>query len=252
MTNETAVDVILHPVRMRIIQYLINQKLTAQQLKELLPDIPQASMYRNLKKLVESGVIHIVDEIPNRGTVEKVYSIHNPSKASISPEDLKKFSKEEIKLRAEETLKLCGLYPFRNWPIQALSYGQKKRLTIASVLITNPKLIVLDEPTAGQDYYHYKQFMSFIRKLAEKGISFIIITHDMNLALEYADRAVVLHEGKIIADNTVSAVLGDQGTLQRANLRESSLIKLAKLSGIPTPETFVKLYIEDTRREEYA
>ncbi|MEH7076763.1 helix-turn-helix domain-containing protein [Neobacillus drentensis] len=95
MTNETAVDVILHPVRMRIIQYLINQKLTAQQLKELLPDIPQASMYRNLKKLVESGVIHIVDEIPNRGTVEKVYSIHNPSKASISPEDLKKFSKED-------------------------------------------------------------------------------------------------------------------------------------------------------------
>ena len=94
--------------------------------------------------------------------------------------------------------------------------------------------------------------MSFIRKLAEKGISFIIITHDMNLALEYADRAVVLHEGKIIADNTVSAVLGDQGTLQRANLREISLIKLAKLSGIPTPETFVKLYIEANRREEYA
>lgn len=145
---------------------------------------------------------------------------------------------------------VLGLWGF--WPIQALSYGQKKRLTIASVLITNPKLIVLDEPTAGQDYYHYKQFMSFIRKLAEKGISFIIITHDMNLALEYADRAVVLHEGKIIADNTVSAVLGDKGTLQRANLREISLIKLAKLSGIPTPETFVQLYIEANRREEYA
>lgn len=94
--------------------------------------------------------------------------------------------------------------------------------------------------------------MSFIRKLAERGISFIIITHDMNLALEYADRAVVLHEGKIIADNTVSAVLGDKGTLQRANLREISLIKLAKLSGIPTPETFVQLYIEANRREEYA
>ena len=93
--NETAVDVILHPVRMRIIQYLINQQLTAQQLKELLPDIPQASMYRNLKKLAETGVIHIVDEIPNRGTVEKVYSIHNPSKASISPEDLSKLSKDE-------------------------------------------------------------------------------------------------------------------------------------------------------------
>ncbi|MEH7502103.1 helix-turn-helix domain-containing protein [Neobacillus drentensis] len=95
MMKESTVDVILHPVRMRIIQYLINQKLTAQQLKELLPDIPQASMYRNLKKLVETEVIHIVDEIPNRGTVEKVYSIHNPSKASIGPDDLNKLSRDE-------------------------------------------------------------------------------------------------------------------------------------------------------------
>jgi DNA-binding transcriptional ArsR family regulator len=95
MTKESAVDVILHPVRMRIIQNLINQKLTAQQLKELLPDIPQASLYRNLKKLVETEVIHIVDEIPNRGTIEKVYSIDNPSKASIGIEDLNKFSKED-------------------------------------------------------------------------------------------------------------------------------------------------------------
>jgi DNA-binding HxlR family transcriptional regulator len=95
MMKESTVDVILHPVRMRIIQYLINQKLTAQQLKELLPDIPQASLYRNLKKLVETEVIHIVEEIPNRGTVEKVYSIHNPSKASIGLEDLNKLSRDE-------------------------------------------------------------------------------------------------------------------------------------------------------------
>ncbi|MCU5376099.1 DUF3744 domain-containing protein [Bacillus cereus] len=163
---------------------------------------------------------------------------------------LKKFSKEEIKLKAEETLKICGLYPFRNWPIQALSYGQKKRVTIASALTTNPKLIILDEPTAGQDYFHYKQFMSFIRNLAEKGISFIFITHDMNLALEYADRAIVLHEGEIIADNTASIVLGDPETLQRANLRESSLFKLVKFSGIAYPESFMELYFDVIRREE--
>ncbi|MCU5337698.1 ABC transporter ATP-binding protein [Bacillus cereus] len=163
---------------------------------------------------------------------------------------LKKFSKEEIKLRAEEALKVCGLYPFRNWPIQALSYGQKKRLTIASVLTTNPKLIILDEPTAGQDYYHYKQFMSFIRKLAAKGISFILITHDMNLALEYTDRAIFLHEGKIIANNTASIVLGHPETLQRANLRESSLFKLVKFSGIAYPERFIELYFDVIRREE--
>ncbi|MGE7881726.1 ABC transporter ATP-binding protein [Bacillus sp. NPDC094077] len=165
---------------------------------------------------------------------------------------LKKFSMEEIKNRAEETLKICGLYPFRNWPIQALSYGQKKRLTIAFVLTTNPKLIILDEPTAGQDYYHYKQFMSFIRKLAKKRISFIFITHDMNLALEYADRAVVLHEGEIIADNTVSTVLGHQETLQRANLRASSLFNLIKFTGISHPEKFIELYLDVNRREEDA
>ena len=165
---------------------------------------------------------------------------------------LKKFSKEEIKYRAEESLKICGLYPFRNWPIQALSYGQKKRLTIASVLTTNPKLIILDEPTAGQDYYHYKQFMSFIKKLATKGISFIFITHDMNLALEFADRAIVLHEGEIIANNTVSTVLGHEETLQRANLSESSLFKLIRFSGISYPEKFIELYFDVNRREEDA
>ncbi|WP_144611489.1 ABC transporter ATP-binding protein [Bacillus cereus] len=162
----------------------------------------------------------------------------------------KKISKEEVKLRAEEALKICGLYPFRNWPIQALSYGQKKRLTIASALTTNPKLIILDEPTAGQDYYHYKQFMSFIRKLASKGIPFIFITHDMNLALEYADRAIVLREGEIIANNSASMVLGDSETLQRANLRKSSLFELAKFSGISNPERFMELYFDTNRREE--
>ncbi|MGG0301670.1 DUF3744 domain-containing protein [Bacillus albus] len=163
---------------------------------------------------------------------------------------LKKFSNEEIKHRAEETLKICGLYPFRNWPIQALSYGQKKRVTIASVLTTNPKLIILDEPTAGQDHYHYKQFMTFIRKLAAKGISFIFITHDMNLALEYADRAIVLLKGEIIANNTASSVLGHSETLHRACLGESSLFKLVKFSGIANPARFIDLYFNVMRREE--
>jgi len=95
MTIENTIDIILHPVRMRIIQCLINQQFTAQQLKELLPDIPQASLYRHIKKLVDAEVIHIVDEIPNRGTVEKVYSMHDPNKAVISPEELNKLSKGE-------------------------------------------------------------------------------------------------------------------------------------------------------------
>ncbi|PFA57597.1 ABC transporter ATP-binding protein [Bacillus sp. AFS054943] len=215
---------------------------------------------------VKNGEI-LLDGIPiNSWSIRKrgesiCYVMQNPNHMITQPTVLeevvftlkiKNFSKEEIKNRAEETLKICGLYPFRNWPIQALSYGQKKRLTIATVLTMNPKLIILDEPTAGQDYYHYKQFMSFIRKLAKKGISFIFITHDMNLALEYGDRAIVLHEGEIIADNTVSAVLGNQEILQRANLRESSLFKLVTFSGVSCPEKFIELYFDDNRRGEGA
>ncbi|PHE54646.1 ATP-binding cassette domain-containing protein, partial [Bacillus pseudomycoides] len=164
---------------------------------------------------------------------------------------LKKTSSAEINKRVEDALRICGLYPFRNWPIQALSYGQKKRLTIASVLTRNPKLIILDEPTAGQDYFHYKQFMSCISLLAAQGISFIFITHDMNLALEYADRAVVLHKGKILANDTVPNVLTNSEVLQQANLQESSLTTLANLSKVPFPDVFVQMYMEAKRRGDY-
>ena len=94
--------------------------------------------------------------------------------------------------RVEETLKICGLYPFRNWPISALSFGQKKRVTIASVLVQNPELIILDEPTAGQDFHHYTEIMEFLRKLNEEGVTVVMITHDMHLMLEYTPRALVL------------------------------------------------------------
>ncbi|GHI01513.1 helix-turn-helix domain-containing protein [Neobacillus kokaensis] len=109
--NESIIDVILHPVRMRIIQNLINQQLTPQQLKEILPDIPQASLYRNIKKLVESEVIYIVDEIPNRGTVEKVYSIQDPNKSLIGSEELKQMSKDEhLSLFMKYMANLMGEY----------------------------------------------------------------------------------------------------------------------------------------------
>ncbi|WP_459503724.1 energy-coupling factor transporter ATPase [Bacillus sp. C1] len=164
---------------------------------------------------------------------------------------LKKASSPEINKRVEDALRICGLYPFRNWPIQALSYGQKKRLTIASVLTRNPKLIILDEPTAGQDVFHYKQFMSCINRLAKQGMAFIFITHDMNLALEYADRAVILNKGGILADDVVPIVLANSEVLQQANLQESSLTTLAKLSQIPFPTVFVQMYIEAKRRGDY-
>ncbi|OAB47658.1 ABC transporter ATP-binding protein [Paenibacillus antarcticus] len=150
---------------------------------------------------------------------------------------------EEIKERVEHVLVICGLYPFRNWPVSALSYGQKKRLSIASILILEPKLMILDEPTAGQDYHHYKEFMDFIRGLAEQGLAFLLITHDMYLALEYAQRAVVLSDGKVIAEDTVASVLSQHEVTTAAHLKETSLSLFARLNDLEKPERLVHAFI---------
>lgn len=157
------------------------------------------------------------------------------------------YSKEEIYTKVEEVLKICGLYPYRNWPVTALSYGQKKRVTIASILAINPDVIILDEPTAGQDHKHYTEFMEFIKTLANKGISIILITHDMQLTLEYCDRAMVLSAGKKIADNKPSCILTDENIIKQANLKETSLSTLAKAIGMETPDDFVQFFIDYER-----
>lgn len=155
----------------------------------------------------------------------------------------------EIEKRVGEVLKICGLYPFRKWPISALSFGQKKRVTIASILVLNPEIIILDEPTAGQDFRHYTEIMEFIRELNEKGITIIMITHDMHLMLEYTDRAIVLSEGVKIADDIGANVLTDKKIIEKANLKETSLYQLALKAEMEDPRGFVKGFIDYDRRE---
>ena len=154
------------------------------------------------------------------------------------------FSKEYIAEKTEEVLKICGLYPYRNWPVSALSYGQKKRVTIASILAINPDVIILDEPTAGQDYKHYTEFMEFIKELSNKGISIIMVTHDMQLTLEYCDRAIVLSKGEKIADDKPSSILTDEKIIKQANLKETSLSTLAKSIDIANTSDFVQFFID--------
>lgn len=154
------------------------------------------------------------------------------------------FDKKYIDEKVEEVLKICGLYPYRNWPVQALSYGQKKRVTIASILAINPDIIILDEPTAGQDYKHYTEFMEFIKELSNKGISIIMVTHDMQLTLEYCDRAVVLSGGKKIADDKPSNILTNKEIIKKANLKETSLSTLAKTIDIANTNDFVQFFID--------
>ncbi|WP_105956770.1 ABC transporter ATP-binding protein [Apilactobacillus quenuiae] len=142
---------------------------------------------------------------------------------------LRHYPKAQIKAKVNHALKICNLYPFRNWPISALSYGQKKRLTIASMLVLSPKLLILDEPTAGQDYYHYTEIMNFLRKLNhEQALTMIFITHDMHLMAEYSTRTLVIGDHNILRDNTPAKVLDDEQLLAKANLRRTSLSILAK------------------------
>ena len=156
-------------------------------------------------------------------------------------------SEEEIREKVEETLKVCGLFPFRNWPVSALSFGQKKRVTIASVLVQDPELIILDEPTAGQDFRHYTEIMEFLRGLNEKGATVVMITHDMHLMLEYTPRALVFADGRLIADRSAAAVLCDPQLIRQAALKETSLFTLANQLGISPAEEFVQRFIEEDR-----
>ncbi|WP_300679214.1 ABC transporter ATP-binding protein [uncultured Gemmiger sp.] len=156
-------------------------------------------------------------------------------------------TKEQIREKVDDTLKVCGLYPFRNWPVSALSFGQKKRVTIASVLVQGPELILLDEPTAGQDFRHYTDIMEFLQGLNTRGVTVVMITHDMHLMLEYTPRALVFCDGQLIADRSASAVLCDPELIERAALKETSLYTLANRCGIAPAEDFVERFIAADR-----
>ena len=153
----------------------------------------------------------------------------------------------EIEERVEKALKICGLYKFRKWPISALSFGQKKRVTIASMLVMNPKILILDEPTAGQDYYHYTEIMEFLKSLNDHGVTIVMITHDMHLMLEYTPHAIVIHGGEKIGDATAVDILTNEGIADKASLKITSLYELAMKAGIADPTGFVQNFIDYER-----
>jgi energy-coupling factor transport system ATP-binding protein len=161
---------------------------------------------------------------------------------------LRNVPEEQIAARIEKVLKVCGLAPFKDWPISALSYGQKKRVTIASILVLDPKILILDEPTAGQDFRHYTEIMEFLVEINKLGVTVIMITHDMHLMLEYTPRAIVLAGGRKIADTAASVVLTDSQVIGEANLKETSLFNLAQMAGIKDGTHFVQGFIDYERR----
>lgn len=161
---------------------------------------------------------------------------------------LRGVSEDLIASKVEDVLKVCGLHAFRKWPISALSYGQKKRVTIAAVLVLNPEIILLDEPTAGQDQKNYTDMMLFLDDLASQGHTIMMITHDMHLMMTYSDRALVLAEGEVIADDSPIAILSDEAILEKANLKKTSLFELAEKLGVSV-EALTETYLEKGKEE---
>ena len=156
---------------------------------------------------------------------------------------LRGVAEEDIKERVYQVLKTCGLYEFRKWPISALSYGQKKRVTIASILVLGPEILVLDEPTAGQDQRNYTDIMEFLDSLQEKGHTIVMITHDMQLMLDYSDRALVVSDGQILADLSPAELFTHPDILQEANLKETSIFALANRLGMD-PLALTQFYMQ--------
>jgi energy-coupling factor transport system ATP-binding protein len=150
----------------------------------------------------------------------------------------------EIKDKVHSTLEICGLLPMRNWPVSALSFGQKKRLTIAAILVLGPSMLILDEPTAGQDFRNYSRIMRFLRELNhQQHITLLMITHDMHLMLEYTQKALVIADGKLIANSDPASILSNASIVETAHLKHTSLSALAVHACIAEPETFIRKFI---------
>lgn len=162
---------------------------------------------------------------------------------------LRNYNKEAIKEKVYHALKICGLYPYRNWPISALSFGQKKRVTIAAILVLEPDLLILDEPTAGQDWKTYTEIMSFLNQLNEQGKTIMIITHDMYLMMEYTNRSLTFADGELIADTLPIKLLTEKSLIRKAALKRTSLYDLAKKYQLRDPDAFVRAYINSERNK---
>ena len=197
-----------------------------------------ASDYRQMTIKELGAMIGYVMQNPNQMLVKDI--IKDEVGLALK---LRKMTDEQIDERVNEVLKTCNLHAMRNWPVSAVSYGQRKRITIAAMLALKPTVILLDEPTAGQDYRHYTEILSFLEELHEKmNLTILFITHDMHLAIEYTDRAIVFADGECICDDQVYKVLSDPEIIERANLKQTSLYSLAKRIG-RTPEALIDQFI---------
>lgn len=144
------------------------------------------------------------------------------------------YSQEEIGLSVAKSVDIMNLSGLEGYPPLGLSFGQQKRTTIASVLAMRSRIFIMDEPTAGQDYYNYTRFMESLWTknpekrsiVAENFDASMIITHDVDLAVNFANRVIIFEKGEIAADGSPDEVLADLDLLRRCRIVPSSLLDL--------------------------
>ena len=140
---------------------------------------------------------------------------------------------KSIKIRIDKALEAVNGKEFIDRPVHSLSFGQKKRVAIASVIAMNNELILLDEPTAGLDPESTKAIVEIIKSVHKRGKKIVITSHDMNLIYDICDYIYVLNRGKIISEGNVEEVFIEEDKIEEAGLELPWLVKLNKNMNLP-------------------
>lgn len=145
---------------------------------------------------------------------------------------------DEIEARVDKVLKTTRLSKYRDTHPLSLSGGEKQRLALASVVVMEPQILVLDEPTTGLDLLSIKGILDIVKELHKRDVTILLITHDMELVSELSERVVVMGNGQIIGDGTPKEIFANDDLLERAYLEPPQIMKFSKILGL-NPEVKV-------------
>jgi len=153
------------------------------------------------------------------------------------------FDEETIKRRVDWALNMLDLERYRSVSPFMLSGGERKRVALASVLAWDPSIIILDEPTIGQDYRQKERLRQFIMQLNQQGKTIIIVTHDVEFVAECSPKILLMRKGKIIAEGDAKEVLTDELLLNQASISMPEIAKIFKnLRAFGLPSKVIDVY----------
>lgn len=148
---------------------------------------------------------------------------------------------DQIRSRVDGVCERLGIQPLRDKPVHFLSGGQKKRVSIADILVMEPELMILDEPFSALDPKHARMIDQILEELSAAGITVVVATHDTGRAYRWAERVVILNQGKILADGTPNDIFLNREILEAANLEQPEMLQTSQLlkeRGLLAPEDF--------------